>query len=206
MMRKSSVAVAFVAVFAFAGSAAAVPVWYADVQTSRFLGDVHASITLPGDPDSITDLLENTNLEKLGSGLGSGHVSTTSPLKITHTFAPNGYAVNQVHYASVIVGVLDDFDLEYEYAELKIGTDVIDSGNAFANLFGGSVTAYIQSAGDSVELKLKATKGDYKVKFSALKVKFDAGKPRDTTPAIPEPSAALIFAAGLAVAGVRRRS
>lgn len=205
-MRKSSLAVVFVAVFAFAGSAAAVPVWFVDVQTSRLLGDVHASITLPGNPDNIPDLLKSTKLDKLGSGLGSGYVSKKSPLKITHTFAPNGYAVNQVHYASVIVGVLDDFDLEYEYAELKIGSEVVDSGNAFANLFGGNVTAYIESVGDSVELKMKATKGDYKVKFSAMKVKFDAGKPRDTTPAIPEPSAALIFAVGLAVAGVRRRS
>jgi hypothetical protein len=83
---------------------------------------------------------------------------------------------------------------------------VLDSGNAFANLFSGNVTAHIASVGDSITLTMKATKGDYKVKFSVLKVKFDGDKPRDPVPAIPEPSAALIFAAGLAVAGYRRRS
>jgi hypothetical protein len=205
-MRKLNFAVAMVAVFAFAGSAAAVPVWYADVQTSRLLGNVHGSITLPGAPGSISDLIGSTHLENLGSGLGSGYVSTTSSLNITHTFSPSGYTVNSVHYASVYVGVLDDFDLGYEYAELKLGSDVLDSGNAFANLFSGNVTAHIASVGDSITLTMKATKGDYKVKFSVLKVKFDGDKPRDPVPAIPEPSAALIFAAGLAVAGYRRRS
>ncbi len=201
-MRKLRFAVAMVAVFAFAGSASAIPVWFADVQTSKLLlGDIHGRITLPGDPGSISNLLENAHLENLGSGLGWGYVSTDSPLDITHTFSPSGYSVNDVHYASVYVGVLG-----LGYAELKIGSDVVDSGNAFANLFDGNVIAHIQSVGDSVTLTMKATRGAYKVQFSALKVKFDGDKPRDPVPAIPEPSAALIFAAGLAVAGYRRRS
>ena len=205
-MRRLNLAAALVAVFAFAGSAAAGPIWFADVQTSKLLGNFHGNITLPSNPGSIANLLDNTHLEDLGSGLGSGYVSKRSPMNITHTFSPSGYTVNSVHYASVYVGVLDDFDLEYEYAELKLGSDVLDSGNAFANLFSGNVTAHIESAGDSVTLTMKAKKGDYKVKFSVMKVKFDGEKPRDPVAAIPEPSAALIFAAGLAVAGYRRRS
>jgi len=206
-VRKLSVVGVMVLLLGFAESAAAVTVWYADVQTSRLLGNRHADLTTLANPGSIGELLSNTHLEVLGAGLGSGFVTSGSPLAITHTFSPDGFSVDAVQHASVVVGVLDDFDLGYESAELAIGPDVLDGGNAFANLFGGNVTALITAAGDSVTLSVRATQGDFKVRVSALVVAFDGTaigtKP---APAIPEPTAALVFAAGLFIVGWHRRS
>lgn len=206
VVRKLGIAGVLVLFLAAAGSASATTVWYADVQTSNLLGNRHADLTTLADPGSVDELLSNTELEALGAGLGSGFVSVGAPLDITHTFSPNGYTVDDVSYAFVTVGVFDDLDLGYEFAELVIDSDVIDSGNAFANLFGGEVTALITAVGDAVSLTIQSTRGDFVVAFSALAVEFE-GTAIGTgpTPAIPEPSAALIFATGLFIAGWRRR-
>jgi hypothetical protein len=211
VVRKLGIAGVLVLFLAAAGSASATTVWYADVQTSNLLGNRHADLTTLADPGSVDELLSNTELEAIGAGLGSGFVSVGSPLDITHTFSPNGYTVDDVSYASVTVGVFDDLDLGYEFAELVIDSDVLDSGNAFANLFGGEVTALITAVGDAVSLTIQSTRGDFLVAFSALAVEFEGTAIEGTaigtgpTPAIPEPSAALIFATGLFIAGWRRR-
>ena len=205
-MRKLDLAAVLMLALSYAGTAAAIPVWYADVQTSTLLGNRHMDLTTPLDPGGIDQILSNSELEWLGTGLGSGYVAVGSPLDITHSFEPNGYSADSVRYAAVTVGVMDDFDLEFEYGELRIGSDVLDSGNAFLNLFGGEVTALVTTVGDAVTLTVQAVRGDFRVAFSALTVHFDGTALTAPTPAIPEPSAALIFAAGLVVAGWRRRS
>lgn len=205
-MHKLGLTAVLLFALSYAGTAAAIPVWYADVQTSTLLGNRHADLTTPLDPGGIDRILSNSELEWLGTGLGSGYVAAGSPLEITHSFEPNGVSADSVYYAAVTVGVMDDFDLEFEYGELRIGSDLLDSGNAFLNLFGGEVTALITTVGDAVTLSVSAVRGDFRVAFSALTVHFDGTTLTSPTPAIPEPSAALIFAVGLVVAGWRRRS
>lgn len=193
-----------------AGPASAVSLWYGDVHTSSLLGNVHTEIQLPTAPSSISSLLAGTSLDVLGTGLGSGAVSSGSPIAVTHTFAPNDVVVNAIQSASLVVSVIDDLDLSSEEVRISIGSDVIGGGSGvmLAGLFGGDVAAFVQGAGDSINVTIAAVRGDFKVLFSALSVEFDAtlgaAAPAPSTPAIPEPSAALVFAAGLAIASRRR--
>lgn len=186
-----------------AGAASAVPVWYADIQTSTLLGNLHGDITALSDPGGIAQLLQNASVDHLGAGLGSGYVSTSAPLSITHTFAPDGFVAGVVHSATVTVMVVDDLDFNLEYGQIALGSDVLDGGSALFNFFGGDVSAHVTSAGDAFTLSVQATRGDFRVVFSALSVHFDGSLPLPS-PAIPEPTAALAFAAGLAVV-LRRR-
>lgn len=186
-----------------AAPASAVSLWYADVFTSNLLGNVHGEITLPTSPSSISDLLAGVDLDVVGSGLGSGLVTTSTPITLTHIFAPD-MAVASITSASLIVSVIDDFDiLTSEEVAISVGGIQIDGGSGFvlAGLFGGNVTAHIASIGDSIGVEIEAVRGDFKVGFSALSVKFDSTSQR---PAIPEPTAALVFAAGLVIASRRR--
>lgn len=187
-----------------AGAASAVPVWYADVHTSSLLGNVHGDLTALSDPGSIAQLLQSASVDHLGAGLGSGYVSTSAPLSITHTFAPDGFVAGVVHSATVTVMVVDDLDFAREYGQIAIGGDVLDGGSALFDLFGGDVSALVTAAGDSFTLSVEATSGDFRVLFSALSVHFDGSVPLPS-PAVPEPTAALVFAAGLAIVVRRRR-
>lgn len=189
-----------------AGPASALSYWYADVKTSSLLGDVHGTVTLPSNPGSISELIAGSDLELLGGGLGSAYVGTTSPKSTTHTFAPD-VPVAAVVSASLVVSVVDDLDLSGEEVSISIGADVLDGGSSsfLVGFFGGSVAGWIDGAGDSVAVTIAAVRGDFKVAFSALKVEFEGGTPPRGGPAIPEPSAALVFAAGLLLASRRRR-
>jgi hypothetical protein len=72
-------------------------------------------------------------------------------------------------------------------------------------LFGGSAAAVIANTGDSIQVTIAALSGDFLVKFSALSVHFTSDVATSApTPAIPEPTAALVFAAGLALVARRR--
>jgi hypothetical protein len=189
-----------------AGPASALSYWYADVKTSSLLGNFHGAVTLPSNPSSISDLIAGSDLDVLGAGLGSPTVGVGSPKTATHTFAPS-VSVGSVLDAFVVVSVIDDFDHHFEEVSIAIGSDVLDGGSSFflAGLFGGNVEGWIQGAGDSIDVTISAVRGDFKVAFSALKVKFEGGAPPNGGPAIPEPSAALVFAAGLLLASRRRR-
>ncbi|HEY8494444.1 MAG TPA: hypothetical protein VIN04_11165 [Myxococcota bacterium] len=191
-----------------AGPAAAVSYWYADVKTSSLLGDLHGSVLLPGDPGSLSDLIAGSDLDLLGSGLGSGKVEAGKPLTTTHVFAP-GLPVASVVSASLVVSVVDDLDLGFEEATVSIDGALLDggSGKLLIDILGGSVAALVQTAGDSIGVTIAATQGDFKVAFSALKVKFETGTRPSPGPGpqIPEPSAALVFAAGLLIASRSRR-
>lgn len=202
-MRKLVVTMVAVVGVALAGPAAAVSLWYGDVYTSSLLGDVHARITLPAEPDSIAGLLGSADLDVLGAGLGGGKVAVGSPITLTHTFAP-GTSVGSIEKAALVVSVLDDVDLGYETVEISVEQDLIDAGKGrfLVGLFGGSVAALITNSGDSIGVTIASLAGDFQVAFSALAVQYAS----DTTPtpAIPEPTAALVFAAGLVLAARRR--
>lgn len=202
-MRKLFVAVVGILGFAVAGPASAVSYWYGDVYTSNLLGDVHVRGTLPAEPSSVLDLLGSSDVDVLGGGLDGGKVSAGSPLKLTHAFSP-GLPVGSVEKAALVVGVFDDLDLGYEELEIFVGNDLLDAGQGhlLMGLFGGSVAALIANTGDKIDVTIAALTGDFHVKFSALAVRFSS----DATPgpAIPEPTAALVFAAGLALVARRR--
>jgi hypothetical protein len=197
------------AAVAYAGAASATSVWYADVKTSSSLGNVHGEISSLTDLGNIPALVASVDLDIVGSGLGTALVTTSAPLPIVHTFAPDGYTLNHVVHASVVVSVVDDLDWGSEIGQIVVDGSVLDSGQASFSLFDGSVTALIDAIGDSITVNVQSTRGDFRVLFSALSVHFDgtpirvAGPP---TPAVPEPTAALLFAAGALVVrrGVRR--
>jgi hypothetical protein len=192
----------------YGGAATAVTVWYAEVKTSTLLGNVHGEITSPTELGSVSDLA-SIDLDSLGTGLGSARVNGT-PLDITHTFAPNGYSVNDVHSAVVAVSVVDDalFDSS-ESGQIVVDGSVLDGGSAMFNLFDGDVTALVAAIGDSITVRVQATRGDFQVLFSAVAVRFDGTAiraPGPGIPATPEPSAALLFAVGVVAVrqGLRR--
>jgi hypothetical protein len=189
-----------------AGPASALSYWYADVKTSSLLGDFHGSITLPTNPGSLSELIAGSDLDLLGAGLGSAYVGTTSPKTTTHSFAP-GVPVGSVVSACLVVSVVDDLDLHAEELSIAVDGSVLDGGSSsfLLGLFGGSVQGWIAGAGDSIDVTIAAVRGDFKVAFSALKVEFEGAVPPRGGPAIPEPSAALVFTAALLAVARRRR-
>lgn len=201
LRRLRATALAAVLLFS-AGTASATSFFYVEAFTNTLLGNVHGTALLPSFNGSVYDFLQNASLDVLGSGLGSGYVGPGDPLEITHTFAP-GVPVNSVQGAWLVVSVMDDHDLfEFEHALIDVDGDPFASGQATLNIFADSVGAYIQAAGDSFLETVSSSRGDFKVVFSALKVKFDGG----STAVIPEPTAALVFGAGLLLVRRRRRA
>jgi hypothetical protein len=187
-----------------AGTASAITAYYTDFYTSNLLFNKHGNVTLPGEITNISTLMSLADVDIVGSGLGSGLVTTSSPLSVVHSFAPDT-AVGSILGATLKVSVMDDSDLfqteKLETASIQIGATELANGSASFNLFGIDVSAYFDAAGDTATFSYKATKGDYKVLFSALTVKFDAAvTPRVSPPAAtPEPTAALVFALGVAL-------
>lgn len=192
-----------------AAPADALSYWYADVKTSSLLGNVHGSLTLPTDPGSLAALIAGGDLDlDGGAGLGPAAIGAHGSIVATHTFSP-GVPVASIQEACLVVSVIDDFDWQREEVRISIGSDVLDGGSSrfLAGFFGGNVTGWIDSAGDQIAVTIASIgEGDFKVAFSALSVRFDSGLVSPGGgPAIPEPSAALVFAAGLLVAARRRR-
>lgn len=192
-----------------AGAADALPYWYADVKTSSLLGNIHGTATLPTEPGSLAALIAGGDLDvDGGAGLGAASVGSNGSIVATHSFSPS-VPVASIQDACLVVSVIDDFDLQREEVRISIGDDVLDGGSSrfLAGFFGGSVVGWIDGAGDEIAVTIASIgAGDFRVAFSALSVKFDSGLVSPGGgPAIPEPSAALVFAAGLLVAARRRR-
>src|SRR5690606_7293035 len=146
-----------------ASSASATSLVYAEVWTNKLLGNIHAELTTLLAPKDIGALLSHTDIDVLGKGLDWGYVSTSSPLDITHTFAPDLHKEVCVQSAKLYVSTVDDsiFD-DKEYAAISIGGDHLGGGKAGLNLFEFDVTNYIGSIGDSFTQTIAATKGDFK--------------------------------------------
>lgn len=208
-MRKLLLSLVACAALLHAVPAAALSYWYADVKTSSLLGNVHGRVTLPTEPGSIAALIAGSDLDFVGAGLGGALVGSSSPILATHVFSPS-VPVASVVSACLVVSVVDDLDLQSEEVRISIGGEVLDGGQShfLAGFFGGDVEGWIDGAGDSIAVTIASIGGgDFKVAFSALSVQFESGRtpPGGGGPAIPEPSAALVFAVGLLLAARSRR-
>ena len=208
-MRRRLLSLAFACLgLLLAGPAAAVSLWHLDVYPSSLLGNTHVAITLPTNPDSIPALLGQADLAVLGAGLGSGYVKAGSPITLTHTFAP-GVPVGSIQSAALRVSVIDDLDFAREEFAISVGSDVLATGSSrfLWGVFGGNVAALVAGTGDAIQVTIAALSGDFHVAYSALSVAFTGAggvAVPAPTPAIPEPSAALLFGAALALAARRR--
>jgi hypothetical protein len=180
--------------------------FYGELKTARqfpILSDVTITATLDVDFNPL-DL--DFDADWSAGGLGNGYVNGT-PKIYTHTFDPGTSPVD-VQSAWLYVSVIDDLsplpDLAKETAVVQIGQDVLDSGQASLNILGGNVTAYIDSAGDTLTVTVRASRGDFWLTASALKVVYDApARPGGASPAVPEPGAALAFGVGMLLVGRR---
>jgi hypothetical protein len=178
------------------GAASALSVWYGELWTPG----LHAELTAPTEISNPLDLVGNADLNLLGGGFGLSKFTGT-PLTITFTLAPDGYTLDSISEASVYLSVIDDGDLfQPETATLNVGPTQIASGQASFNLLKGDVSAWIDSVGDSLQLTIAGT-GDFFLLGGALSVHFQ-GTPLSglaSPPSIPEPTAVLVFAIGLAL-------
>jgi hypothetical protein len=184
-----------------AGPASAVS-YFGELKTASqlpVLGDVTVTATLDVDFDPF-DL--DLAYDWAAGGLGDGYVSGTSPKTYVHTFDP-GTSPVVVQQAWLYVSVADDLspfpDLAGETAVVRIGTEALASGNAFLNLLGGSVTAWVGSAGDVLSVTVSGS-GDFWLLASALKVAYVAPA---VAAAVPEPGGALAFGLGVLLVGRR---
>lgn len=138
------------------------------------------------------------------TGLGTGLVTTSTPLEYTHLFdpTPDSAAILQ---AWLVISVTDDLvppigDLvEPETASIELDGSFWQTGQATLNLFFGDITALglITTDGDTIDVTVSSVTGDFQVLASALKVKFSE---------VPEPGTLLLVGLGTALLAVRRRA
>lgn len=198
-----------------AGSAAAAPIgYYADVFTSNLLGNVHARGTLVLDESEVGPLnpvgFESLSLGiQLGQGLGSGYVGDNESIVITHTFLPSTevYSIESVWLSLALADDLLDplvctgffqCSFEDEYALISVDGSDIWSGDAgqgwvLGQFVNSEITGTIQSVGDSVQVVVSSTGGDFSLRGTALAVAFSGS---ESAPPIPEPASLLLFSLG----------
>jgi hypothetical protein len=187
-------------------------------RTSLFGLVVLASMLAAGaaSATSYTDFLTRWDLPN------QGYVSDRGGISYEHSLTPAGDteidSVSAV-YLSVLVG--DDVscrgfifgchaDSEGEFVEIPI-LDVGADGDVQAsfNFLWGNVTleAQVQGWGDSFQVDILSSRGDFVVWKSAAKFIYDSGAGHGGgIPAVPEPTAAAVFALGsVLVAGTARR-
>lgn len=133
------------------------------------------------------------------SGLGAGRVTPGSPLEYTHLFDPTPDSA-AVLRAWLLITVADDqlFPDGPEVASVELQGSLFKTGQATLNLFLGDITALglVTIEGDTLDVKVSSSLGDFQVLASALKVEFSA---------VPEPATLLMVGAGAALLAARRR-
>jgi hypothetical protein len=175
--------------------------FYAEILTNDnfpIFPDTTASATLTIDFDPLsfdwTGMTSGPN-----SGLGSGLVSGGSPLQYTHLFDPTPDSAS-VLQAWLFISVADDqlFPDGPETASVELEGSFWQTGSATLNLIFGDITAlgFITTDGDTLDVEVSSTVGDFQVLASALKVKFAE---------VPEPGTLLLVGLGAALLGARRR-
>jgi hypothetical protein len=190
----------FALVLMIAGSAAATSTrYFAELLTSqqtRILpSNVRATIDTSAD-SGFRDILLGGNIEA-GAGLGDGYVSGTGDyIMYQHRFTPSADVASIVK-ATLAVGVLDDqFCDSGEKVEIRLDGDIWKTGIATINLLAGNVTAYLGTDDDgSLTVAVISRAGDFVVMKSLLVVEYLS----PDVVAVPEPGAALLFAAGMFV-------
>jgi hypothetical protein len=173
-----------------------------------YFGELKTAAQLPGPSDVTITATLDVDFDPLdldlaydwsAGGLGDGAVSGT-PKTYTHSFDPGPSPV-VVQGAWLYVSVIDDLsplpDLARETAVVRIGSEVLASGNALLNILGGNVTAWIDAAGDVLSVTVSGS-GDFWLVASALKVAYG---PPAAAAAVPEPAGALAFGLALLLVG-----
>ncbi len=207
-----------------AGTVSAAPIgYYADVKTANILGNAHVQGTLVMD-DSLVGPVNPLGFDSLslsggfGGGLGSGHVTESNPLVFSLAFEPS-VAVQSIETAWLSIALADDFwDLHCtglfncsvadEYAIITVNGDDFWADDPGTNwILGefahGDITGQILQSGDSIQVSVTSSEGDFDVRGAALAVAFNMADGSTSSP-IPEPSAAMLFAIG-ALLVTRRR-
>jgi hypothetical protein len=150
-----------------------------------------------------------------------GHVSVGDPLTYSHSFDVADATVlgatlfvlttDQPACFARIQGMsceLGDLFFEREMAAIDVAGEDFASGWATHNLFVGSVTQALIDSGNTLEVVVTATRGDFYVWRSFLLVAYQVtgGAGGGAAAAAPEPGAAVLFGLGtLAVARASRR-
>jgi len=174
--------------------------FYAEILTSSefpVFSDITASATLTVDFSPLD--FDWTGMTS-SPGLGSQVITTAAPLAYTHTFDPTPDSA-AVLRAWLLITVADDqlFPDGPEVASVELQGSLFKTGQATLNLFLGDITALglVTIEGDTLDVKVSSSLGDFQVLASALKVEFSA---------VPEPATLLMVGAGAALLAARRRS
>jgi len=172
--------------------------FYAEILTSAefpVFSDITASATLTVDFSPLD--FDWTGMTS-SPGLGSQVITTAAPLAYTHTFDPTPDSAGILE-AWLFISVVDDQLIDpAETASITLDGSFWQTGQATVNLFFGDITAegLITTDGDTIDVVVSSTAGDFRVLASALKVKFAE---------VPEPSTLLLVGLGAALLSVRRR-
>jgi hypothetical protein len=172
----------------------------------------HASLLFPGDVRARAILELDTNpfdvdwgTAIVGSGLGAGDVGSGQALTFVHRFMPGEQGAT-LEAASLLIGVRDDFDLEFEEAIVELDGQFWRQEQATLNLFGGEVTGFLSGNLLTVSISTALINGlfggqyagDFKVTESLFIAEYSSGVAHT-----PEPGAALLF--GIGALMVQRR-
>lgn len=171
--------------------------FYAEILTSSafpVFPDIRASATLAVDFDPLT--LDWTGMAS-GPGLGAALITTSTPRAYTHSFDPTPDSAS-VLAAWLFVAVADDQLVDpAETAMIELAGSFWQTGQATFNLFFGDITAegLITTDGDTFDVTVSSTTGDFNLLASALKVQFAE---------VPESGTVLLL--GIGLAALARRS
>lgn len=199
-LSRTSMLAAVAAALLGAQSAQAVS-FYAELLTNDrflFLPDTTARATVTVDLDPLGfDWSGHTTGPN--TGLGTGIVAPGAPLEYTHVFDPTPDSAT-VLSAWLLIAVADDqlFPDGPEIATVQIQGSLWKTGQATVNLLLGNITALglVTLDGDTLDIRVSSSEGDFQVLASALKVTFAE---------VPEPATLMLVALGAALLAARRR-
>jgi hypothetical protein len=152
-----------------------------------------------------------------------GGVSEGNPLQYQLSFTPD--VAGEVNVLSARMGViladapnctcgsafrryrcsLRDLLFEPEYALIETDGQFFAHSDLSPPWVTGDVTSLIDGAGDTLDVTLSSLQGSFRAKASWLVVKYEIVRRQVPGNPIPEPTSALLFAAGLLIATRRLR-